>query len=152
MNILMVCLGNICRSPLAEGILQHKINEFELPWRVDSAGTGSWHIGDPPDPRSILVAHKNGIDITQQRARQFSVNDFENFDWILAMDFQNKKDILYKARTPAHHQKVKLIMEFSPYAHTQDVPDPYWDDDGFEKVYQMLNQAINAMIEKFQKP
>jgi protein-tyrosine phosphatase len=152
MNILMVCLGNICRSPLAEGILQEKINQMDLPWRVDSAGTGNWHIGDHPDPRSILVANKHGIDITQQRARQFSVNDFENFDWILAMDFQNKKDIIYKARTPQHSKKVRMIMEFLPHAPLKDVPDPYWDNDGFEKVYQMLDLAINAMIAEFQKP
>jgi protein-tyrosine phosphatase len=152
MNILMVCLGNICRSPLAEGILQAKINHLKLPWTVDSAGTGSWHIGDPPDPRSVLVADKHGIDITGQRARQFSVNDFENFDWILAMDFQNKKDIIFKARTPAQSKKVQLIMEFLPQASFKDVPDPYWDDDGFEKVFQMLDLAIGAMIEEFQKP
>ncbi|MCB0619215.1 MAG: low molecular weight phosphotyrosine protein phosphatase, partial [Saprospiraceae bacterium] len=86
MKILMVCLGNICRSPLAEGILKEKIKENGLPWEVDSAGTGSWHVGEPPDPRSVAVARAHGIDILDQRARQFRPADFRQFDLIFAMD------------------------------------------------------------------
>ena len=107
----MVCLGNICRSPLAQGLLEAKIKSNQMNWLVDSAGTGNWHIGDPPDSRSVKIARLHGIDITQQRGRQFSVQDFDIYDLILPMDQQNMDDILYKSRSKEHEKKVKLILD-----------------------------------------
>ncbi len=146
MKILMVCLGNICRSPLAEGILKAKVREHGLDWEVDSAGTGSWHVGELPDPRSIATARKHGIDITDQRARQLRPEDLDEYDLILAMDRSNLRDILRLARNDEQRRKVRLIMEFADPDNAQDVPDPYWDDDGFEQVFQMLERAAEGII------
>lgn len=144
----MVCLGNICRSPLAQGIMEHKLIEKDLAWQVDSAGTSSFHIGSKPDPRSILVAKKNGIDISSQRARQFRQSDFANFDLILAMDSTNYTNLLNMAQSEEEKAKVKLIMNFSYPDENRAVPDPYWDDDGFDKVYAMLDDACTNIINK----
>jgi protein-tyrosine phosphatase len=149
MKILMVCLGNICRSPLAEGILKAKIKEKRLNWKVDSAGTGSWHIGDLPDPRSVAMARKNGINITDQRARQFRAADLDEFDLILAMDKQNYRDVLRFAKTDAQRAKVKMMMDFVQPGSQMSVPDPYWDDEGFDKVYQMLEEACEALVDHY---
>ncbi len=146
MKILMVCLGNICRSPLAEGILKEKIREHGLDWEVDSAGTGSWHVGELPDPRSIATARRHGIDITDQRARQLRPEDLDRYDLVLAMDRSNLRDILRLARTDEQRRKVRLIMEFADPDNPQDVPDPYWDDDGFEGVFRMLERAAEGII------
>jgi protein-tyrosine phosphatase len=148
MKILMVCLGNICRSPLAEGILKRKIQEQNLPWQVDSAGTGSWHVGESPDQRSVAVARAHGIDILDQRARQFAVTDFDHFDLILTMDQSNYQNVLRLSPSPDHHQKVKLIMNYANPGSNQAVPDPYWDDNGFEGVYQMLDKACNNIVDQ----
>ena len=148
MKILMVCLGNICRSPLAEGILQNIIDTKGLDWEVDSAGTGNWHIGNPPDIRSIKTAKKHGIEIDHQRARLFSKDDFDKFDLILAMDRSNYEDILKMASSQEEREKVQLILNFSRLLE-EDVPDPYWDDDGFEKVYLMLKDASELLTEHF---
>lgn len=147
MKILMVCLGNICRSPLAEGIMRQKIEAHGLPWTVDSAGTSSWHIGQAPDNRSIEVAKKYGIDITRQRGRQIEAKDLEVFDFIYAMDTNNLKEILKLASTPALQSKVKLILHEAGDTDIKNVPDPYWDDDGFENVYQLLQAACQNIIE-----
>ncbi len=152
MKVLMVCLGNICRSPLAEGILKHKVRENGLAWTVDSAGTGSWHIGELPDVRSIAVAQKYGIDITDQRARQFQATDLEEFDLVLAMDSSNYQNILRLANKHEHKEKVALIMNFAQPGRNENVPDPYWDDQGFERVFRMLDQACDQLIEKFGVP
>lgn len=149
MKILMVCLGNICRSPLAEGILKNKIAANGLDWQVDSAGTGSWHIGELPDPRSIATARKYGIDITDQRARQFQVSDLDQFDLILTMDQQNYRDVIRLATAPKHEEKVHMIMNFVQPESNQSVPDPYWDDDGFEQVYQMLEEATERILQQY---
>src|SRR4051812_20355013 len=106
MNILMVCLGNICRSPLAEGIMQHLVKQNGLDWEVDSAGTGNWHVGQGPDRRSVRVASDNGIDISRQVCRAFSVSDFDRFDHILVMDSNNLRDVLAKARNDNDRNKV----------------------------------------------
>lgn len=111
MNILMVCLGNICRSPLAEGIMRSKLGKEYF---VDSAGTGSWHVGQAPDKRSIAVAKKYGIEISHLRARQFQVKDFDEFDYILAMDSSNYRDILSLARSEEDRMKVRLISRSQP--------------------------------------
>ena len=122
-RILMVCLGNICRSPLAEGILKSKLpnNLFQ----IDSAGTSNYHIGDLPDQRSIKIANEFNIDITNQRGRQFSVKDFDNFDIIYAMDNSNFENIINLARDKADKSKVKLIMNEIYQDQNFDVPDPY---------------------------
>ncbi len=146
MKILMVCLGNICRSPLAEGILKAKAAAYGLDWQVDSAGTSSWHVGELPDKRSIATARQHGIDITDQRARQLRPADLDTYDLILAMDRNNLRDILRLAQNERQRQKVRLVMEFVDPNQPSDVPDPYWDDDGFEQVYQMLEQAAEGII------
>lgn len=151
MKILMVCLGNICRSPLAEGILKYKIKEQNLDWEVDSAGTGAWHVGELPDSRSIEVAKVHGIDITNQRARQFRGIDLDYFDVVFAMDSSNYQNILKLAVDDAQKTKVKLIMNELDAGRNENVPDPYWDDDGFEKVFQMLDKAINKFLAKAHK-
>lgn len=143
----MVCLGNICRSPLAEGILKSKVYSFKT--FVDSAGTGGYHIGKKPDVRSIAIANLNGLDITDQRARKFTVEDYDNFDIIYAMDNSNFDDILSLARNDADKAKVKLILnEVFPYENL-DVPDPYNGGDfGFKNVYKMLDEACEVIAKK----
>ncbi|MGB7393759.1 MAG: low molecular weight protein-tyrosine-phosphatase [Pricia sp.] len=145
-RILMVCLGNICRSPLAEGILRSKVDSEKV--FVDSAGTGGYHIGDPPDPRSIAVAGKHGLNIEKQRCRKFSKADFEKFDVIYAMDQSNYDNIVALTDSDADVRKVKLLLEEADSPETE-VPDPYYDeDDGFEKVYQMIDQACEVICGK----
>ncbi|MBK8966355.1 MAG: low molecular weight protein-tyrosine-phosphatase [Saprospiraceae bacterium] len=147
MRVLMVCLGNICRSPLAEGILKHKVEQHGLDWHVDSAGTGNWHVGELPDHRSIATARQYDIDITYQRARQFRVADFEHFDRIFVMDTQNYRDVLRLAQNDAQREKVKLILDLTHPGENRSVPDPYWDDDGFEHVFQLLDAACGKLIQ-----
>lgn len=146
----MVCLGNICRSPLAEGILAHKVKENGLNWEIDSAGTAAYHVGNLPDERSIEVANKYGIDLTNQRARQFKANDFKEFDVIYAMDTENYNNILNLAKYETEEQKVKLILnEIEPDSNSS-VPDPYYGgEEGFENVYQMLDLACEEVLNKF---
>lgn len=146
-KILMVCLGNICRSPLAEGILQSKINSNNI--FVDSAGTGAYHVGNLPDTRSIEVASNYGIDITNQRARKFIVDDFDNFDFIYVMDESNYQNILILARNKQDESKVQMILN-EVYPNTNiSVPDPYYGGkQGFENVYNMLDEACDVIIHK----
>lgn len=148
MKILMVCLGNICRSPLAEGILKSKITSHKV--FVDSAGTAAYHIGNQPDERSIVVAKKYGIDISKQRARKFSMTDFDNFDLIYAMDENNFHDILKLSRNASDKQKVKLILNEIHPNKNNSVPDPYYGgNDGFENVFQMLDEACEIIQKKY---
>mgnify|MGYP006099778415 CR=1 FL=1 len=149
MKILMVCLGNICRSPIAEGILQAKANNKGLDIKVDSAGTGGWHVGQGPDHRSLAIANKYGIDISQQHARQFSSIDFKSFDIIFAMDSSNLSDIVSLANTNEDIEKVRLILNETNPKTNNPVPDPYYGGDGgFEKVYQLLDEACEMIIKK----
>lgn len=151
MKILMLCMGNICRSPLAEGILKRKCAENGLDWKVESAGTGDWHVGDQPDPRSQEVAEAHGLDISDQRGRKLSTYDFELYDLIYAMDTSNYKAAINLANTEEEKAKVKLILnELNPGAN-ESVPDPYWDDDGFENVYQMLDAACEQIVKNAKK-
>ena len=148
-SVLFICLGNICRSPLAEGIFTHLVQQRGLSDRflIDSCGTGGWHAGDPPDPRSVLVASKNGLDITHLRARKFNPNhDPHHFDWHIAMDRSNHDDVI-ELGTPA--EKVRLMRSFDPTLSTpSEVPDPYYGgDDGFDKVYAMLTRACEGMLD-----
>ena len=145
MKVLMICLGNICRSPLAEGILKHKVAKQQLNWHVDSAGTGAWHAGDLPDRRSIAIAKKYGIDLTDQRARQFEKSDLDTFDLILTMDKNNYQDILRFAKTEAQRAKVHLILNFSRPNSDSEVPDPYYDNR-FQLVYDLLDEACEAVV------
>lgn len=147
MKILMVCLGNICRSPLAEGIMKHQLSERQLDWEVDSAGTSHWHVGERPDPRSISTAQQHGLDISHQQARQLQPEDLQDYDLILAMDQSNYHDVISLARKPEEREKVKTILSYVPGQSDQNVPDPYWDDNGFEQVYGMLEEACERVLE-----
>lgn len=145
-KVLMVCLGNICRSPLAEGILRSKVDSDKV--LVDSAGTAGYHIGNPPDKRSIAVAQKYGLDISHQRCRKFSRLDFLEFDLIYVMDRSNFSDVAQLASNAQEAQKVKLLLS-EVDLDLQEVPDPYYGgDDGFENVYQMVDQACEAIAKK----
>ncbi|MDG2419906.1 MAG: low molecular weight phosphotyrosine protein phosphatase [Saprospiraceae bacterium] len=144
----MVCLGNICRSPLAEGIMKKKIQEHQLNWKVDSAGTAAWHAGEKPDSRSIKVAQKNNIDILNQRGRQFQARDLDDFDLVLTMDATNYQNVRYLTTSSEQENKIHLIMNFVNPGLNQQVPDPYITD-GFESVFEMLELACNKIIEKY---
>lgn len=146
-RILFVCLGNICRSPMAEGIARHLAAESGAPLLFDSAGTGRWHIGDPPDPRAIATARGKGVDITTLRGRQVGVEDFSRFDLILALDRSNWTSLKALAPTGAS-ARLALFME-ETLGRSEDVPDPYFGaEDGFETVYSMLLDGCSALIEK----
>lgn len=143
----MVCLGNICRSPLAEGILKSKVNAEQV--MVTSAGTAAYHIGKGPDIRSVKVAKEHGIDIRLQKARQFKAADFEVYDYIFVMDQANFDNVVSLASTEKEKEKVQLILnEISP-AMNSEVPDPYYGgEDGFKNVYDMLDLACDAINKK----
>jgi protein-tyrosine phosphatase len=140
MKILMVCLGNICRSPLAEGIMQHLSNEQHLGWTVDSAGTGGWHVGEQPDRRSIRVARENGIDISRQVCRTFRESDFDDFDYIYVMDNNNLNDVLGMALDEQSASKVKLLLV------DKEVPDPYYDNSQFNPVFELIEGGCKNII------
>jgi protein-tyrosine phosphatase len=145
-KILMVCLGNICRSPLAEGILASKLPSDKF--QVDSAGTGDYHIGGAPDPRSIAVAKKNGIDISCQKARQFTTEDFAIFDKIYVMDQSNYNNVLALAPDEASKNKVDLILNELFPDENVDVQDPYFGiKDGFENVYKLLDEVCTIIAD-----
>lgn len=150
MKVLMVCLGNICRSPIAHGVLKHKAAINELDITVDSAGTSAFHAGELPDVRSIEVMDHHGIDIRYQTSRPFEVSDFDEFDLIYVMDTSNYNNVVKLSRNDGDAAKVKMIMnEVSPGANIS-VPDPYYGgDSGFENVYQMIDQACDKIIEDF---
>ncbi|PBJ14613.1 Low molecular weight protein-tyrosine-phosphatase YfkJ [Flavobacterium sp. ACN6] len=146
----MVCLGNICRSPLAEGILASKLPKDKF--FVDSAGTGSWHVGHCPDKRSIEVARKNGINISEQKGRQIKTSDFDEFDYIFVMDNSNFNDVNNLAKSPEQKSKVYLILNELFPDENVDVPDPYFGaSNGFENVYQMLDEVTDLIAEKLIK-
>lgn len=148
-KILMVCLGNICRSPLAEGILKSKVNPTQV--TVDSAGTGAWHSGELPDKRSIAIAKKYGIDITDQRARIFTPEDFLHFDKIYVMDKSNYVNVCKLAPNDELIDKVELILNESHPNQDLEVPDPYYGgEQGFENVFQLLNEACDAIKNKIE--
>ena len=147
-KVLMVCLGNICRSPLAQGILESKI-DASMQIEVDSAGTAAWHSGNKPDNRSILVAKKYGIDISNQKARLFTPDDFNNFDYIYVMDQSNYKNVMQLAPSNNTRAKVEIILNELYPDENREVPDPYYGGvNGFEEVYNMLDKACNQIIHK----
>jgi len=146
-KVLMVCLGNICRSPLAEGILASKLPKDKF--IVDSAGTSSWHIGDSPDNRSVAVAKKYNLDISKQKGRQFTKSDFDTFDYIYVMDKSNYDDVIELSENPEHQNKVQIILNELYPNENVDVPDPYYGmPNGFEMVYRMLDEACDIISEK----
>jgi protein-tyrosine phosphatase len=147
LKVLMVCLGNICRSPLAEGILKSKVSSKQV--FVDSAGTAAYHVGNLPDSRSIDVANKYGIDIRTQRARAFTASDFECFDTIYVMDRANYNNIIKLAKNSFDTCKVKLILNELQANESSEVPDPYYGgEEGFEKVYHLLDESCDRIAEK----
>lgn len=149
-KILMVCLGNICRSPLAEGILKSKLDSSKF--LVDSAGTSAQHKGSQPDHRSIDVAKKNGLDITDQRSRPFVKTDFKTFDYIFVMDTSNYEDVLDLADSQEEQDKVSLILNKSFPGEDQSVPDPYHDSiDGFNQVFEMLEESCSVIAKELKK-
>ncbi len=144
----MVCLGNICRSPLAEGILKSKSKNII----VDSAGTAGYHIGNKPDIRSIEIAEKYNLDISDQRARQFNTNDFNIYDKIYAMDNDNYSKIISLAENQKEIDKVDLILNESYPNQYKSVPDPYYGGEkGFENIFHLLNNACEKIIERYEK-
>ena len=148
-KILMICLGNICRSPLAEGILASKLPKNKF--KVDSAGTGTWHVGHKPDDRSVAVAKKNKINIADQKGRQFSKSDFDLFDYIYVMDNSNYNHVIELAENQEQKLKVKLILDELFPNEKVDVPDPYFGlPHGFEIVYNMLDEVCEVIAKKLQ--
>ena len=146
-KILMVCLGNICRSPLAEGILKSKLDPNKF--FVDSAGTGNWHVGKAPDHRSIAIAKKYKLDISSQKGRQIQLSDFDEFDIIYAMDSSNCEHLIEMAPNETAKAKIKLILDAVFPGEKVDVPDPYYGtENGFEQTYQMLDEVCIAISKK----
>jgi len=147
MKILMVCLGNICRSPLAEGILIEKLRKAGKDYFVDSAGTGGWHAGEPPDHRSISIAAKNGISIDHQKARKINADDFKRFDLILGMDQSVYNDLIDLA-TPEFKMKVQLFLNYAGMGD-RDVPDPWYGEaEDFKKVFSLIDTACQNIAHK----
>lgn len=143
MKILMVCLGNICRSPLAHGIMEHMVSAKGLDWEIDSAGTGDWHVGHAPDKRSVQVALDRGIDISHQRAQLFHRSFFSEYDHILVMDRQNYKDVISMASDMEEKNKVSLFL------NDDIVPDPYYDSNMFVPVYDLIEARCKQLIEEW---
>lgn len=149
MKFLMVCLGNICRSPLAEGILQHKAQQAGFNWQVESAGTGSWHIGNAPHSLSQKVAAMNGIDISGQRCRQFQKTDLMNFDFIYVMDAENYNDVKNMSLAYWDDSKVDLLMNELYPGENRGVPDPYLGTEkDYHRVFELIGKACDKIIEK----
>ena len=148
-NILMVCLGNICRSPVADGIMRKKAKVHNLKIKVDSAGTSGYHNGENPDRRSQQNALKNGVDISNLISRKFTVEDFDDFDLIYVMDSSNQRDVLSLSRNENDRNKVSLILNELYPGENRSVPDPYFGgEDGFENVFRMLDEACEKIALK----
>jgi protein-tyrosine phosphatase len=146
-KVLMVCLGNICRSPMAEGLLRHKVHQLNLAVETDSAGTAGYHIGSKPDQRMIDTAAKQGVDISDLRARKFQASDLETFDYVFAMDKENQLKMQSLAKNESHRAKVKLFLEQVNHPDLSEVPDPYYSDQAaFEFVFNLLDEATDIFI------
>jgi len=151
-RVLFICLGNICRSPTAEGLFRHQVEAAELGEHIeiDSAGTSNYHPGKPPDPRSCAAAERRGIDLTPLRARQVSSEDFQRFDWIVAMDESNLES-LQESCPPEHRHKLSLLLDHMPDAPQREVPDPYYgEEEGFEEVLDLLEVGLSHLLHKVQ--
>ena len=148
-KVLFVCMGNICRSPTAEGVFTHLVNQAGLAdsIHIDSAGTHAYHVGNPPDPRATAAARQRNIDLTSQRARQVRADDFYEFDYILAMDRSNYADLSDLCPAGEEH-RLHLFLEFAPQTGTEEVPDPYYGgEQGFEHVLNLVEQAAEGLLE-----
>ena len=148
-KVLFVCLGNICRSPVAEGVFRQKVQDVNLQSmiEIDSAGTGAWHVGNPPDHRMSATAKRHGVDLTGQRARQFVRTDLSDYDYVLAMDASNRRDILRQDDGQGLEARVSLFREWDPDPGDYDVPDPYYGGtDGFEDVYAIVCRTTDALL------
>lgn len=141
----MICLGNICRSPLAQGVMESLCKANHLDWQIDSAGTASWHAGNPPDPRSIKIARNKGLDITAQRARQLQKADLDKYDLLLVMDQENYNNVLKMCHNDAQKSKVQLILNYAYPNENRAVPDPYYDDS-FDHVYELLVKSCSQLL------
>ncbi len=151
MNILMVCLGNICRSPLAEGILRAHLEKAGIRASVDSAGTIGYHQGEAPDPRSIQTAANYGIDISHLKARKIRQDDFSNFDLILAMDLSNYRDLLTLAQSDEESERIHRILDYAGVDENGEVPDPYYGNlTDFEHVYRLLDGACELIVKRLE--
>lgn len=152
LKILMVCLGNICRSPMADGLLRKKVKEAQLDVLVDSAGTGDWHVGEAPDKRMQQTALDHGTPIDFLRARQITPSDFNTFDLIYVMDQSNYDNVLRMAENEAEKEKVDFILHEIQPGTRAEVPDPYFGgEQGFKEVYNMLDEATSNLILKLKK-
>ena len=152
-KILFVCTGNICRSPTAEGVFKHFVTEVGLEERIasDSAGTHDYHIGEPPDARAQRIAGKRGYDLSRLRARQVSRRDFDEFDYVLAMDEANLRLLQRLCPTP-HSHKLRLFMEFGADPEMREVPDPYYGGtEGFERVLDMVERAARGLLDHLRR-
>ncbi len=149
MKILMVCLGNICRSPLADALLRKKVKERGLNISIDSAGTANYHVGKSPDRRTQINALQHGVDMSALRARQFSKEDFSTFDFIYVMDKSNLQNVLSLASSQEERKKVRLILDVLDNSSYSEVPDPYYGgEEGLELVYNLLDEATHTILEK----
>lgn len=147
MKVLMVCLGNICRSPMAEGILRSKAAQRKIYLEVDSAGTGNYHSGEHPDPRAIATAKKFNVDISKQIARQFAQADFDFYDFIFVMDHSNYSNVIRLAASEEHRKKVSLMLSNWPESPLEEVPDPWFGGpEGFIDVFKMLDKACDCFL------
>lgn len=152
-RVLFVCMGNICRSPLAHGLFEHMVREAGLGEhiQVDSAGTHAYHVGEPPDPRSQETARRRGVDLSGQKARRVSERDFEEFDYVLAMDKDNYL-LLQDICPPGRESRLRLFLDFAPELPETEVPDPYYGGaSGFERVYDLVEAAARGLLEEIQR-
>ncbi len=148
-KILFVCLGNICRSPLAEGIMLHLKDKHDLKLHIDSAGTNNYHIGEAPDPRTQANAKKNGVDLSKLRARQFKNSDFDEFDKIFVMDRNNYRNVTALTKNADHHKKVSLFLDLLDPGKQLEVPDPYYgNEQNFEEVFQLVYRACEKLVSR----
>lgn len=146
----MVCLGNICRSPMADGLLRKKVSDHNLAIEVDSAGTGDWHVGQAPDERMRATAKSNGLSIDELRGRQFTKDDYDRFDRIYVMDQSNYENVLRLARNDEDITKVDLFLNLTHPGENMEVPDPYFGgDEGFQHVFNLIDEATDQLIKEF---
>ena len=145
-SVLFVCMGNICRSPTAEGAFKHADIEMEGQIKIDSAGTHGYHVGESPDHRSQATAKEYGVDISSQKARKAMVEDFQHFDYIIAMDRSNYEDLKRLTTNEASQQKLSLFMAYSKEWDDEEVPDPYYGNDGFKQVFDMVQSASEGLL------
>jgi len=152
-SVLFVCMGNICRSPTAEGVFRHLVRQEELEHLIqtDSAGTHAYHVGNPPDSRAQSTAERRGIELHDLRARRVSAEDFDLFDYVLAMDSENH-EILSELCPSGYESRLRLFMEFAPHLNIPEVPDPYYGGpSGFERVFDMVEEASKGLLEDIRR-